>query len=141
MDKIQFRGTKDNIYSFVFQCSGCGKISNIEEEYDETKEYECPFCKIRSIIRRKDVKYKAKRHPCVFMCPKCSSVQRTYDYVYRGEIDGYEVSEYDCPNCGHHIVDKYETVIHQMQCKEYLDKMISSSTQYLKERGYFNGFS
>ena len=63
-------------------------------------------------------KYNTKRHPCVFICPNCHNTQRTYEYVYQGEIDGYEITEYDCPSCGHHIIDKYETMVHEIQRKE-----------------------
>lgn len=93
-----------SIYSFDFKCPDCKTRQTIHEKYDENKIYICPGCDRKGSIPIENRIRTTKLHPYTFQCPYCNNIQRTYDIDYKGEIDGYYVTECDCPGCGRHLV-------------------------------------
>lgn len=98
--------------AFVWRCVVCNRLQTTNGVYDEKKEYKCPSCKTKARIFRKALQYQIKRDPFTFECPYCEKVQRVWDYEYKGNVNGYYVTEADCPDCGKHMAFKQADPFH-----------------------------
>lgn len=106
---------KHPIHEFVFQCPNCKQTANIKEQYEPNNIYKCPSCHTTTVIPEYCVKYTIKNHPLTFICPHCNRIQHTYDFKYKHDVDGFNITECNCPECAQHIIWKEETILHAIQ--------------------------
>lgn len=97
---------------FVWRCNGCGTLQTTDGHYREDAKYQCSACKIKARVPKKCVKYEVKYDPFTFECPYCSTIQHTRDYDYKGNVDGYYVTETNCLDCGKHITFREPDYFH-----------------------------
>lgn len=124
--------------SFIWRCDRCHKLQQTDGTYNEKREYECPSCKIKARILRKNVQYEVKHDPFTFECPYCGKIQHTRDYDYKGNINGYYVTETDCPDCKKHIAFKQPDPFHRQgfmfRCS--CGHVTAVHSQYFPEKSY-----
>lgn len=56
-----------------------------------------------------------KNHLLTFIYPHCNRIQHIYDFEYKHDINGFNITKCNCPECTQHITWKEETILHTIQ--------------------------